>query len=297
MRDHRYSAAGASVSMLANRISHVFDLRGPSVAVETACSSSMYAVHLAVSAIRNGDCDSALVAASNWIADPGLQIALDKFGALSPTSRCHTFDVSADGYARGEGFAALYLKRLPGVVTDGSPIRAVIRGTAVNANGRTAGISRPSAAGQEAIIRKAYDNARLPFSDTTYLECHGTGTPAGDLIELEAASKVFTSNENSGAGIPKHLFVGSVKTNMGHAEGASAVASIMKVVLSLEAGEIPPNVGVKMLNPNIDFTNARVEVVRERLQLSLKIDLGGLVLTHLALEGPMVTALLTTSVS
>ncbi|KAI0102813.1 hypothetical protein GGR51DRAFT_550282 [Nemania sp. FL0031] len=258
-----YSTTGASPSILANRISHVFDLRGPSVTVDTACSSSMYAVHLAVTAIRNGECDSAIVAASNWVADPSLQIALDKLGALSPTSRCHTFDASADGYARGEGFAAIYLRRLPLALTSGSPIRAVIRGTAVNANGRTGGITRPSAAGQEAVIRKAYANAGLPFSDTTYVECHGTGTPAGDPIELAAISQVFASDRGLITDSPEPLYVGSVKTNMGHAEGASALAAIMKVVLSLEAGEIPPNVGVKILNPNIDFKKAGMEVVRQ----------------------------------
>ncbi|KAI0502734.1 hypothetical protein F5B22DRAFT_640677 [Xylaria bambusicola] len=245
-----HSTTGASPSILANRISHVFDLRGPSVAVDTACSSSMYAVHLAVSAIRNGDCDSAIVAASNWIADPSLQIALDKLGALSPTSRCHTFDASADGYARGEGFAALYLKQLPVALASESPIRAVIRGTAVNANGRAGGITRPSAGGQEAVIRKAYANAGVPFSETTYFECHGTGTPAGDPIYPDADS-------------PDPLFIGSIKTNMGHAGGASALAAIMKVVLSMEAGEIPPSIGIEVLHPSIDLTGAGVEVVRQ----------------------------------
>ncbi|KAI0427216.1 hypothetical protein F5Y09DRAFT_316941 [Xylaria sp. FL1042] len=256
-----HSTTGASPSILANRISHVFDLRGPSFTLDTACSSSMYAVHLAVSAIRNGDCDSAIVAASNWIADPSLQIAVDKLGALSPTSRCHTFDASADGYARGEGFAALYLKRLPAALASGSPIRAVIRGTAVNANGQAGGITRPSAVGQEAVIRKAYANAGLPFFDTTYFECHGTGTPVGDPIELAAVRQVFASNRIPGHDNSRPLFVGSVKTNMGHAEGASALAAIMKVVLSLEAGEIPPSIGVNMLNPNINFSG--VEVVRQ----------------------------------
>lgn len=137
----------------------------------------MYALHMAVSAIRNGDCDGAIVAAANWITDPSMQIVLDKLGALSPTSRCHTFDVKADGYARGEGYAALYLKKSDLAILEASPIRAMIRGTAVNANGRTGGITRPSATGQEAVIRKAYRNAGdLPFSDTTFFECHGTGT-------------------------------------------------------------------------------------------------------------------------
>ncbi|KAI1177722.1 hypothetical protein F4777DRAFT_576800 [Nemania sp. FL0916] len=258
-----YSTTGVSASVLANRISHVFDLRGPSVTIDTACASSMYAVHLAVSAIRNGDCDSAIVAASNWIADPSLQIALDKLGALSPTSTCHTFDAAADGYARGEGFAALYLKRVSAARMNESPIRAVIRGTAVNANGRTSGITRPNASAQEAVIRKAYDNAGLSFSDTTYFECHGTGTPAGDPVELEAIGKVFASDRRPGTDLPGLLFVGSVKTNMGHGEGASGLAAIMKVVLSLEAGEIPPNIGIKTLNPSIDFSKSGVEVIRQ----------------------------------
>ncbi|KAI8630503.1 hypothetical protein F5Y19DRAFT_427873 [Xylariaceae sp. FL1651] len=223
----------------------------------------MYAVHLAVTAIQNGDCDSAIVAASNWIADPSLHIALDKLGALSATSACHTFDASADGYARGEGFAALYFKRLSVACTDGSPLRAVIRGTAVNANGRTGGITRPSVTGQEAAIRMAYETAGLSYSDTTYFECHGTGTPAGDPIELEAIARVFAPNQDLGRENREPLFIGSVKTNMGHAEGASALAAVMKVILSLEAGEIPPSYGVKILNPSINFEKAGVEVVRQ----------------------------------
>ncbi|KAL9109919.1 MAG: hypothetical protein Q9227_005442 [Pyrenula ochraceoflavens] len=217
---------------------------------------------MAVNAIRNGDCDSAIVAASNWIMDPSLQIALDKLGTLSPTSKCHTFDESADGYARGEGFAALYFKKPSQAVSDGSPIRAVIRGTAVNANGHSQGITRPSEEGQEAVIRKAYQNAgNLPLSDTSYFECHGTGTPVGDPIEVTAVGNVFSSVRSHSP--EDRLLVGSVKTNLGHTEGASALAAIMKVVLALEAGVVPPSVGVKRLNPNIDFEKAKVEVVRE----------------------------------
>jgi len=178
----------------------------------------MYAVHLAVNAIRNGDCDSAVVAAANWIMDPSLQIALDKLGALSPTSTCHTFDASADGYARGEGFAAIYLKKLSKAVDDTSPIRSVIRGTAVNSNGRTGGITRPSADGQENVIRKAYENARLPLSGTSYFEVHGTGTPVGDPIEISAVGNAFSAHLYE----DQKMLVGSVKTNLGHTEGASA---------------------------------------------------------------------------
>nr|ALP31883.1 polyketide synthase 17 [Diaporthe helianthi] len=257
-----YSATGADSSILANRISYVFDLRGPSLTTTTACSSSMYALHLAVQAIRNGECDSAIVAASNCILDPTMSMVLDKLGALSPTSRCHTFDASADGYARGEGYAALYLKKASLALLDGSPIRAVIRGTAVNANGRTAGIARPQADGQEAVIRQAYANAgNLPFSDTAFFECHGTGTQAGDPIEVSAVGNVFSSSRSDDP--EDRLLIGAVKTNLGHTEGASAIASVMKIVLSLEAGEIPPTFGVKELNPAIDFDSAKVHVVTD----------------------------------
>lgn len=222
----------------------------------------MYAIHLAVSAIRNGDCDSAIVAASNWIMDPSLQMALDKLGALSPTSTCHTFDASADGYARGEGFAAIYLKKTVLAVEDGSPIRAFIRGTAINSNGRTGGITRPSATGQEAVIRKAYENAgNLPLEQTTYFEIHGTGTPAGDPVEVSAVGKVFSSVRSDSP--DDRLLIGSVKTNLGHTEGGSALAALMKVVLSLENGIIPPSIGINTLNPGIDFAKAKVEVVRD----------------------------------
>ncbi|RYP28272.1 hypothetical protein DL767_007292 [Monosporascus sp. MG133] len=255
-----YAATGADTSILANRISYIFNIHGPSLATNTACSSSMYALHMAVSAIRNGDCDGAVVAAANWISDPSMQIVLDKLGALSPTSRCHTFDASADGYARGEGYAALYLKKSSIAVLDGLPIRAMIRGTAVNANGRTGGITRPSAGGQEDVIRKAYENAgNVPFSDTAFFECHGTGTQAGDPLEVSAVGNVFASSRSDAP--EDRLLIGSIKPNLGHTEGASAIASIMKVVLSLEAGEIPPTYGIEKLNPNIDFEKAKVKVV------------------------------------
>lgn len=218
----------------------------------------MYALHLAVNAIRAGDCDSAIVASANWIADPGVQIALDKLGALSASSRCHTFDAKAEGYARGEGFGAIYLKRPALAIADNSPIRAMIRGTAINSNGRTGGITRPSARGQEIVIREAYRNAGdLSYSDTSYFECHGTGTYVGDPIEVAAVGKVFASERSD----DDPLLVGSVKGNVGHGEGASALASVMKVVLSLENGAIPPIFNLETRNPNIDFEGAKVQPV------------------------------------
>ena len=152
----------------------------------------MYALHLAITAIRNGDCDAALVASANTIADPGAQIALDKLGPLSASGRCYTFDARAEGYARGEGYGAIYLKSASSAMADGSPIRALVRGSAMNSNGRTGGISRPSSSAQEAVIREAYRNAgNLPFADTSYFECHGTGTYVGDPLEVAALGKIF----------------------------------------------------------------------------------------------------------
>ncbi|TQV90381.1 polyketide synthase [Cordyceps javanica] len=255
-----YVTTGTSLSLLSNRISYIFNLRGPSVTLDTACSSSMYALHMAVSAIRNGDCDSAIVAASNWIIDPTMQIMMNKLGALSSTSRCHTFDHSADGYARGEGFAAIYLSKISTALDHGNPIRAVVRGTAINANGRTGGITHPSKSGQESVIRQAYRNAgNLPLADTTYFECHGTGTPVGDPIEIEAIGNVFSSLKSS----REPLYVGSIKTNLGHTESASALTGIMKVVLALESGFIPPSIGIEVLNPRVDFEKANVKVLTD----------------------------------
>lgn len=144
----KYSATGAFPNMLANRIHYVFNLKGPSLLVNSACTSAMYALHLAITSMQNDDCDSAIVAGSNWIMDPNCHIAMGKLGALSLTSRSHTFDASADGYARGEGFAALYLKMPSQAIRDASPIRALIMGIAINANGRTSGITNPSGAAQ-----------------------------------------------------------------------------------------------------------------------------------------------------
>nr|URT29632.1 AmpB [Beauveria felina] len=202
----------------------------------------------------------AIVASANWVADPGVQIALDKLGALSASSRCHTFDARAEGYARGEGYGAIYLKRPSLAIADLSPIRAMIRGTAVNSNGRTGGITRPSAKGQEVVIREAYRSAGdLPFSDTSYFECHGTGTYVGDPIEVAALGRVFAPERSA----DDPMLIGSVKSNVGHGEGASALASVMKVVLSLEKGAIPPVFNLETRNPNIDFDGAKVQPVTE----------------------------------
>ncbi|KAJ5266789.1 polyketide synthase [Penicillium angulare] len=252
-----YTVTGSGTTILSNRLSYIFDLQGPSMVVDTACSASLYAMHLAVNAIRNNDCDAAVVAASNLILSPDAQLMTTKLGAISPTSICHSFDIAADGYARAEGIGALYLKPLSKAISDGDPIRACIRGTSFNANGKTGGISRPSADGQEAVIRRAYEAAgNLNPDDTGYLECHGTGTPVGDPIEVSAVGRVFSTGR-----FEDPLLIGSVKTNLGHSEAASGMSQVMKAIMSMENDLIPATIGIKQFNPAIDFDGSRTKVV------------------------------------
>lgn len=181
----------------------------------------MYGLHSAVLSLRNGDCDAAVVAGSNVVLGPLNEILGSQLGVLSPTSRCHTFDISADGYSRAEGFGALYVKRLSDALADKDPIRAVVRGTAINANGKTAGISHPSPDGQEAVIRQAYRNAgNLDPNHTGYFECHGTGTPVGDPIEVSALGRVFSPGREG----EQPLLIGSVSP---------------KFLLQLKCGRLP----------------------------------------------------------
>ncbi|KAI0862312.1 polyketide synthase [Xylaria cubensis] len=251
----RYTATGTGTAIMANRISHVFNLHGPSLTIDTACSSSIYCLHNAIRAIQSHDCDSVIVAAANLIISPEQHLGTMKGGVLSPTSTCHTFDVSADGYGRAEAINALYLKRLSKALEDGDHVWAVIRGTAINANGKTPGISQPSSALQEIVIRKAYTGAGLDFNDTDYVECHGTGTAVGDPIEVDALASCFLPR------VGRSLKLGSVKTNFGHSEAASGITSVIKVCLAFEKGFIPPTCGVTTLNPKLKLGVRPFEVV------------------------------------
>ncbi|KAF2265025.1 polyketide synthase [Lojkania enalia] len=254
-----YAPTGGSSSILSNRVNYLFNLRGPSLTVDTACSSSMYALHLAVKAIQNGDCEAAVVGGTNLILSPEMQQLTVKLGALSPSSTCHTFDESADGYGRAEGITALYLRMYSDAIDGNYPIRAIIRGTGINSNGgRTPGISHPSVDGQEDLIRRVYQSAGISTSLTGYFECHGTGTPVGDPAEISAIDRVFASERQG-----EPLLIGSVKTNLGHSEPASGITGVIKAILSLENGIIPPTIGVERLNPNIDFEAAKVRVVTD----------------------------------
>ena len=257
---HRYSATGAGTTILSNRISHVFDLRGPSVTLDTACSSSLYCLHFACRALAQGDCDAAIVAAANLIQTPEQHMSTASAGVLSNTSTCHTFAADADGYGRADGISALYMKRLSDAIRDNDPIRSIVRGTAINSNGRTPGITLPSSIGQETVMAKAYYEAGLSCDTTDYVECHGTGTPVGDLIEVEAVASFF-KKASIGHSRIRPLLIGSVKSNMGHSEAASGITSVIKTTLALENREIPATIGIDQLNPKIPWDKHNVQVV------------------------------------
>ncbi|KAJ5952075.1 uncharacterized protein N7479_010488 [Penicillium vulpinum] len=253
----RYSGTGLGTTILGNRISHVFNLLGPSLVLDTACSSSLYCLHMACAALENRECDAAIVAGANLIQSAEQHIATMKAGVLSPTSACHTFDTSADGYGRADGIGALYVKRLEDALRDGDPIRSVVRGSAINANGKTSGISLPSADGQEAVIRKAMAKGGIVPDDITFVECHGTGTKVGDAIEVEALARVFhRTPENP-------LMIGSVKSNVGHSEAASGISSVIKSTLALERGQIPPTHGLRNINPKLKVEERNIKIPTE----------------------------------
>jgi phthiocerol/phenolphthiocerol synthesis type-I polyketide synthase C len=203
-----YFIAGSALSILANRISHVFDLRGPSQTIDTACSSSLVALHAACEALRAGRVEAALVGGVNLLLSPYPFLGFAQAGMLSRRGRCHAFDARADGYVRGEGGAVVVLKRLERALAAGDPIRAIVRGTAVSASGRTIGLSLPSEAAQTELLRGVYERAGVPPDALAFFEMHGTGTPAGDPAEAAAVGAAI------GRARAEPLPIGSVKTNL-----------------------------------------------------------------------------------
>lgn len=223
-----------------------------SMTLRTACSSGLTGLNEACMAISRGDCEAALVAGVNLILGPGMTIAMTEQGVLSKDGCCKTFSADANGYARGEAVTALYIKPLMDAIRDGNPVRAVIRGTASNGDGKTPGMSQPSTDAQEKLIRRAYEVAGITdFKATAVVECHGTGTAIGDPIEVKAVARVFGD---------EGVYITSVKPNLGHAEGASGLVSVIKMVLALEKRIIPPNIRFSSPNPNIPFESARLTV-------------------------------------
>ena len=247
--DGTHTATGSSPAIAAGRISYFFGLRGPCMAVDTACASGFTAVHLAVQSLRKGESRMAIAASVNLILSPASNMIICKARMLSPDGKCKTFDASADGYVRGEGSAALVLKLLSQAEADGDRILAVIRGTACNQDGRTNGITAPNGNAQREVIKEALASAGLSPREIDYVETHGTGTSLGDPIELRALSEVFSQDRPE----DRKLILGAVKTNIGHLEPVAGMAAIIKVILSLQKGQIPPNLHFNNPNPLIDW--------------------------------------------
>jgi len=242
----QFACTGVHRSIIANRISYALGLEGPSLALDAACSSGLVAVHLACESLRRGESSVALAGAVNLNVLPESALAVSRFGALSPDGRCYTFDARANGYVRGEGGGVVVLKRLSRAIADRDPIRAVIRGAAVNNDGASNGLTAPSSAAQEAVLRRAYRRAGVRPEEVQYVEAHGTGTPLGDPIEARALSAVL------GAGRPAEapLLVGSAKTNVGHLEGAAGLVGLIKVALAIEHRVVPASLHFESSNPH-----------------------------------------------
>ncbi|KAJ5919847.1 hybrid NRPS/PKS enzyme [Penicillium verhagenii] len=255
----QYHATGTAASILANRVSYFFDWKGPSVAIDTACSSSLVALHQAVSALRNGETEMAVAAGSNLILGPEPFVSESKLNMLSPNGRSFMWDAAADGYTRGEGFSAIFLKTLSQAIADGDHIECIVRETGVNSDGKTPGITMPSSESQAQLIRDTYARCGLDPARKSdrpqYFEAHGTGTQAGDPIEARAIQSVFFPSKNDG-----ELLVGSIKTVIGHTEGTAGVAGVLKASLAVQHGEIPANLHFTNLNPKVRpyYTNLRI---------------------------------------
>jgi len=262
-----YSGTGNAHSIAANRLSYTLDLHGPSLTVDTACSSSLVAVHLACQSLKQGECDRAIAAGVNLILSPELTETFSQAGMMAPNGRCKTFDASADGYVRGEGCGVIVLKRLSEAETEGDRILAVIRGSAINQDGRSNGLTAPNGRAQQAVIRQAIANAGVEPTEISYIEAHGTGTPLGDPIEVNALKAALGSETN--------CWFGSAKTNIGHLEAAAGIAGLIKVILSLQHREIPPHQFLKELNPHISLDSTSLEIPTQVQPWTAKTRLAG----------------------
>ncbi len=241
-----YDATGTGFCYASGRLSYSLGLQGPNLAVDTACSSSLVAIHLACQSLRSRDCDLALVGAAQLLIHPTATIALSRLQALSPEGRCKTFDAAANGFGRGEGCGALVLKRLSQAQADRDHIVGVIKGSAINHDGPSSGLTVPNGLAQQALLRQALANAHLQPDQVSLVEAHGTGTALGDPIEVEALGQVFGVNRTT-----QPLILSSVKTNIGHLEAAAGLASLFKVIKAFEHNSIPPHLHLKQPNPLI----------------------------------------------
>ncbi|MBD2506581.1 SDR family NAD(P)-dependent oxidoreductase [Nostoc muscorum FACHB-395] len=251
-----YSSLGNARSIAIGRLAYVLGLQGPVMQLDTACSSSLLAVHLACQSLRSGECNMALAGGVNLILAPEASIGLSRMRALAPDGRCKTFDAKADGYVRGEGCGIVVLKRLSDAIANNDNILAVVRGSAVNHDGASSGLTVPNGLAQEKLINQALTNAKVAPEQISYVETHGTGTSLGDPIEVRALGSVLCQGRSP----EQPLLIGSVKTQLGHLESAAGVASLMKVVLALQNAEIPPHLHLQQPSPHIPWDKLAVAV-------------------------------------
>ncbi|WP_434599906.1 SDR family NAD(P)-dependent oxidoreductase [Streptomyces sp. A5-4] len=254
-----WSATGASMGVIASRLSYVLGARGPSMLVDTACSASLVAIHLACRSLRSGESSLALAGGVNLLLTPAVSVAFEEAGVLSPDGHCRTFDAQAHGYGRAEGSGVVVLKRLTDARRDQDRVLAVVCGSAINHNGRSNGLMAPSRTAQAELLQAAYQDAGIPPAAVDYIEAHGTGTVVGDPIEIGAITEVT----GEGRAADRPLLLGAVKTNLGHLEAAAGVAGFVKTVLALHHGEIPPTLNFAALNPAVP-ADAPVSVVTGR---------------------------------
>ncbi len=250
---------GNALNAIAGRVAFTFGLEGPAMAVDTACSSSLVALHQATQALHSGDCDMALAGGVNVLLSPATTVAASRARMLAPDGHCKTFDAAADGYVRSEGCGVLVLKRLSDAQRDGDTICAIIRATGVNQDGASSGLTVPNGGAQQRLITSVLARAGLSGADVDYLEAHGTGTPLGDPIEVQAAAAVY----GPGRDPSRPLLMGTAKTNIGHLESAAGAAGLIKVVLSLQNGLLPQSLHFKNPNPHIPWESLPVQVVDE----------------------------------
>jgi acyl transferase domain-containing protein/acyl carrier protein len=253
-----YALTGGDVSFVAGRLAYTLGLRGPVMNVNTVCSSSLVAMHHAVKALQDGECDLALAGGVNLLVDPHGAVALAQVGALAPDGACKTFAADADGYGRGEGVALLVLKRLSDAERDGDRILGVIRGSAVNHDGRSSGLTAPSGPAQQLVIADALAAAKVRPEDVDFLECHGTGTKLGDPIEVRAAAEVYAVSRPA----ERPLWLGSAKTVVGHLEAAAAMAGVVKILLALRHEVLPPT-PVSSPNPELPLAEFPLRLATE----------------------------------
>lgn len=252
-----WQGTGVSPAAAAGRLSYLYDFNGPSLAVDTACSSSLVALHYACQSLRQGECDAALVGGVNMILNPGTSILFSKAKMLSVDGHCKTFDKDANGYVRSEGCAVVMVKRLQDAIKDGDYVHGVIRGTAINQDGRSQGLTAPNEISQQKVINAALQQAQCTADDVSYVEAHGTGTPLGDPIEVNALQEVYGKHKSSD--LPLHI--GSCKTNFGHAEAAAGMFGLLKLVVSLQHKKIPASLHFSNPNPYVNWASMNVKVV------------------------------------